>query len=204
VFASGSRATVSGVYALSDSRQVRRGSVAKSAGAPPPPPEVRPHIGRHARSFRKAGVTRRQRGRPCRPNQARDGRRAGRSHCVSERKRRPCPVWGSSSATGPVTQSPRLWNSDRPCAPRTTGSPSVPAHRRTALVANHRAGSTTEAASVSTLLLMDRCRDLSSRKPRAVGELGGGLGEATSGVSASNAHRAKSAARPCPSRSIGQ
>jgi hypothetical protein len=31
------------------------------------------------------------------PNQARDGRRAGRSHCVSERKRRPCPVWGSLS-----------------------------------------------------------------------------------------------------------
>jgi hypothetical protein len=59
---SGSRATVSGVDALSDSRPSPRGSVANSVAAPPPPPEVRPHIGRHARSFRKAGVARRQRG----------------------------------------------------------------------------------------------------------------------------------------------
>jgi hypothetical protein len=35
-----------------------------------------------------------------RPNQARDGRRAGRSHCVSERKRRPVSVWRSLSGLG--------------------------------------------------------------------------------------------------------
>jgi hypothetical protein len=84
---SGSRATVSGVDALSDSRpsppglrrQVRRGAT--------PTPRSSPTYWRHARSFRKAGASSAPaRTTACRPLRKRGGLPRRHSHSIGERR----------------------------------------------------------------------------------------------------------------------